>query len=85
MDGFPLGVDAARGGGGAIRHRADGGRGRGGDTRGSGVGAAVTVNGGRGGAVLAKAEQVLGQRMERVATAWLEAIDQARGKSFWGG
>lgn len=32
----------------------------------------------RGGAAFAKAEQVLGQRMERVATAWLEAIDQVR-------
>ena len=30
----------------------------------------------RGGTAFAKAEQVLGQRMERVATAWLEAIDQ---------
>lgn len=29
-----------------------------------------------GGVGWAKAEQVLGQRMERVATAWLEAIDQ---------
>lgn len=32
----------------------------------------------RGGTAFAKAEQVLGQRMERVATAWLEAIDQVR-------
>lgn len=30
------------------------------------------------GAGLAKAEQVLGQRMEKVATAWLEAIDHVR-------
>lgn len=31
-----------------------------------------------GGGARAKAEQVLGQRMERVATAWLEAIDQVQ-------
>lgn len=30
----------------------------------------------RRGAAFTKAEQVLGHRMERVATAWLEAIDQ---------
>ncbi|CAM9991970.1 unnamed protein product, partial [Laminaria digitata] len=36
--------------------------------------------GGRGG--WAKAEQVLGQRMERVATAWLEAIDQQEESDF---
>ncbi len=31
----------------------------------------------------AKAEQVLGQRMERVATAWLEAIDQVRARAVF--
>lgn len=49
---------------------------------GAGVaGGGASSGGGVGGsrAGWAKAEQVLGQRMERVATAWLEAIDQVRG------
>lgn len=45
---------------------------------GSGTGSDVSVDGDGGGAVpgWVRSEQVLGQRLERVATAWLEAIDQ---------
>lgn len=48
---------------------------------GAGVAGGASGGGGGGGsrAGWAKTEQVLGQRMERVATAWLEAIDQVRG------
>ena len=47
---------------------------------GAGVAGGASGGGGGGGgrAGWAKTEQVLGQRMERVATAWLEAIDQVR-------
>lgn len=45
---------------------------------GSGGAGEASSGGGSGRAGWAKAEQVLGQRMERVATAWLKEIDQVR-------
>ncbi|CAN0343729.1 unnamed protein product [Pylaiella littoralis] len=78
-DGLPPGGIATEEAGSDGGERVAGGAG----TREGRVAGGVSAGGGGGSssssssrAGWAKAEQVLGQRMERVATAWLEAIDQ---------